>query len=69
MIYRPPNTDISHFINTKKDTLDKIKNENKICYLVGDDNINLINIELHSLTSDLMMLCILVVFVRCAGLL
>ena len=37
-----------------KDTLDKIKNENKICYLVGDYKINLINIESHicSLTSE-----------------
>ena len=52
VIYRPPNTDIPHFIDIMKDTLDKIKNENKICYLVGDYNINLINIESHSLTSE-----------------
>ena len=35
-----------------KDTLGKIKNENKICYLVGVYNINLIKIESHSLTSE-----------------
>ena len=28
------------------------KHENKVSYLVGDYNINLINIESHSLTSE-----------------
>ena len=32
--------------------MDKIKNENKICYLVGDYNINLINVDSHGLTSE-----------------
>ena len=35
-----------------KDTLDKIKNENKICYLVGDYNINQFKIESHGFTSE-----------------
>ena len=35
-----------------KDIMEKIKNENKICYLVGDYNINLINVDSHSLTSE-----------------
>ena len=52
VIYRPPNTDISHFIEIIKDIMEKIKNENKICYLVGDYNINLINVDSHSLTSE-----------------
>ena len=52
VIYRPPNTEISHFIDTMKDIMDKIKNETKICYLVGDYNINLINVDLHGLTSE-----------------
>ena len=33
VVYRPPNTDIPHFIDIMKDTLDKIKNKNKICLL------------------------------------
>ena len=32
--------------------MDEIKNENNICYLVGDYNIDPINIEWHSLTSE-----------------
>ena len=32
--------------------MEKIKNENKICYLVGDYNINLINVDSHTLTSE-----------------
>ena len=53
VIYRPPNTEISHFIDIMKDIMyNKIKNENKICYLVGDYNINLINVDSHGLTSE-----------------
>ena len=52
VIYRPPKTEISHFIDIMKDIMDKIKNENKICYLVGDYNINLINVDSHGLTSE-----------------
>ena len=52
VIYRPPNTEISHFIEIKKEIMENIKNENKICYLVGDYNINLINVDSHSLTSE-----------------
>ena len=32
--------------------MEKIKKENKICYLVGDYNMNLINVDSHSLTSE-----------------
>ena len=52
VIYRPPNTEISHFIEIMKDIMEKIKNENKICYLLGDYNINLINVDSHNLTSE-----------------
>ena len=52
VIYQPPNTEISHFIEIMKDIMEKIKNENKICYLVGDYNINLINVDSHNLTSE-----------------
>ena len=52
VIYWPPNTEISHFIDIMKDIMDEIKNEIKICYLVGDYNINLINVDSHGLTSE-----------------
>ena len=33
-------------------TLDKIKVESKICYLMGDFNINLLNYDTHALTAN-----------------
>ena len=52
VIYRPPNTDMKLFIDVSKDVLEKIQLENKLLYLVGDYNINLLNVDSHSLTAD-----------------
>ena len=51
VIYRPPNTDINSFNETLSTILEKLKVEDKICYLM-DYNINLLNYSSHSLTSD-----------------
>ena len=53
VICRPPNTDIKLFIDALRDMLEKIQQENKLLYLVGDYNINLLNVDSHSLTADL----------------
>ena len=53
-IYRPPNTDIDIFTNHLITILDKIKLENKSCHLMGDFNINLLNIESHYKTGLLL---------------
>ena len=52
LVYRPPNTDISVFNVIVNNTLNKIKYENKICYILGDFNINLLNQDTHLGTSD-----------------
>ena len=52
VICRPPNTDINSFNETLSTILEKLKVEDKICYLMGDYNINLLNHTSHSLTSD-----------------
>ena len=52
VMYRPPNTDMKDFNEIIKELLENIKRENKICYLMGDYNIDLLNIESHSPTSD-----------------
>ena len=52
VIYRPPNTDINSFNETLSTILEKLKVEDKMCYLIGDYNINLLNYSSHSLTSD-----------------
>ena len=52
VLYRPPNTDIHCFTDVLKDICEKIRYENKPCYLMGDYNINLLNVESHSPTAD-----------------
>ena len=52
VMYRPPNTDMKEFNEIIKDLLENIKRENKVCYLMDDYNIDLLNIESHSPTSD-----------------
>ena len=51
VIYRPPNTDINTFNDQFATLMENIKQEEKICYLMGDYNINLLNIESHGPTS------------------
>ena len=52
VFYRPPNIDIQCFIDVVKDICDKFRNENKLCYLLGDYNINLLNVDTHTSTAD-----------------
>ena len=52
VIYRPPNTDMKLFIDAMRDVLEKVQQENKLLYLVGDYNINLLNVDSHSSTAD-----------------
>ena len=44
VIYHPPNGNYNEFINTLECILDKISNEHKFCYLLGDFNTNLLNL-------------------------
>ena len=52
VLYRPPNTDIQFFTDVLKDICEKIRYENKPCFLMGDYNINLLNVESHSPTAE-----------------
>lgn len=47
VIYRPPNTDLSQFNDHLEMLLTKIKGENKLCYLLGDYNVDLLKVEAH----------------------
>jgi hypothetical protein len=57
VIYRAPNREINSFNEKLNDVLNIIKNENKICYLLGDYNINLFNSDSHAQTSDFLDIC------------
>ena len=55
VVYRPnsaPRADVDMFISKIIEIQDKISNENKIAYLMGDYNINLLNFVTHQKTND-----------------
>ena len=52
VLYRPPNTDIELFNDHISQVLASIKGENKILYLLGDYNIDLLNIDRQSASQD-----------------
>ncbi len=54
-IYKPPDTATSNFNSSLACVLEKIHRECNVCFLLGDFNINLLNVS-HSLTADFMNL-------------
>ena len=52
VIYRPPGSDLKEFNEQFNNILDSIKSERKLCYFMGDWNINLLNYEHHSHTTN-----------------
>ena len=57
VLYRIPNTDMKCFNDMYNETLNKIKNESKLSYLLGDYNINLLNTDSHAPTNDFVDIC------------
>ena len=51
VIYRPPNSNVNDFVQNFNSLLAKIGKENKLSYLLGDFNLNLMNYHSHSLTG------------------
>jgi aminoglycoside phosphotransferase family enzyme len=52
VIYRPPNGNIDLFETKFNQLLSKIDKENKICYLMGDFNIDLLKSESCDYTNN-----------------
>ena len=52
LVYRIPNTDPDKFYNYISNTLQIIDNEKKMCYIMGDFNLNLLNKDTHNKTAD-----------------
>ena len=50
--YRPPGTVLNELSDLLANVLDRIKRENKICYLLGDYIINLLNYDSHNATAE-----------------
>ena len=51
-LYRPPGADIKYFNDKMSILLGDLRKENKICYLIGEFNTNLLNHDSHGLTGD-----------------
>ena len=60
VVYRPPNSDVNDFIQDMDSLITKISRENKICYLMGDFNLNLLNCENHKMTNEFLDIMYLV---------
>lgn len=56
VIYRPPNTEVAIFLNELNQILSSLKLENKLTYLTGDFNINLLNVDSHIPTEEFLEL-------------
>ena len=52
VIYRVPNTDIASFIKSISYVLDIVKKEKKVCYLLGDYNLDLLKSDSHAMTGE-----------------
>ena len=51
-MYRAPNQRTDDFVTANNELLDKISRENKVCFLMGDFSVNLMNYHHHHLTGQ-----------------
>lgn len=51
-IYRPPDSNLEQFLDNITHLFDTLNKENKVVYLIGDFNINLLNTNNHKITAD-----------------
>ena len=54
VIYRPPNANVDAFVSKQYEIVQKLSRENKLCYIMGDFNLNLLNHGDHLVTGELM---------------
>jgi hypothetical protein len=52
VIYRPPAQDINDFYDKLSEILFKIKGENKLVYIMGDFNLNILDSDKHLPTAN-----------------
>ena len=52
IIYRHPKGNVETFLEYLYDVIESVHNENKLCILMGDFNVNLLNFESHPATEQ-----------------
>ena len=58
VIYRPPHTNVDAFVSKQNEIVEKLSRENKLCYLLGDFNLNLLNHGNHQATGVVLNDCL-----------
>ena len=53
VIYQPPNSNVRLFNDKINILLDTIMKEHKLCYLLGDYSLNILNYDTHDTTAEL----------------
>ena len=54
VIYRPPNRNVDDFVAKHYEIVQKLSRENKLCYIMGDFTLNLLNHGNHLATGEFM---------------
>ena len=54
VIYRPPNRNVDAFVAKHYEILQKLSRENKLCYIMGDFTLNLLNHGNHLANGEFM---------------
>ena len=52
IVYRHPNTSLQSFLDHFSKILEQVHKESKLCVIMGDFNINLLNCDSHTLTGE-----------------
>ena len=52
MVYRAPDNNLTTFVKDFDEVLDKITKVNKLCYIMGDFNVNIMNYQTNNLTGQ-----------------
>ena len=58
-IYRPPDENVTDFLDSLRKLLSTTVRENKICYVMGDFNLDLLRHEQHAITGEFVELMFL----------
>ena len=51
-VYRPPSANLHEFLESFHQLLHRVTRDNKMCYIMGDFNLDLLNTDLHSATNE-----------------
>ena len=52
IVYRPPSANLHEFLESFQRLLHWVTRDNKMCYIMGDFNLDFLNTDLHSVTNE-----------------